>query len=116
MMIRKFSILFSCIVFMVLFVISMCSFSRQLNNSTFKNPSYGDCLIIGTTTEPGPINPMLTISGISAMLSDLLFDGLITIDDQGNVCPHLADSWEANDQYSEWIFHLLYVSSTLTDR
>ncbi len=83
----------------------------QLLNSCKKSPSqidkdYGDKLIIGVFQKPTIINPILTSGSISAILLGIIFDGLIKIDENGEIKPDLAESWEISEDGLEWIFHL----------
>lgn len=82
-----------------------------LLNSCKKSPpqihkDYGDTLIIGDFQKPTIINPILTSGSISATLLDIIFDGLITIDEDGEIKPNLAESWKVSEDALEWIFHL----------
>jgi peptide/nickel transport system substrate-binding protein len=79
---------------------------HQPKNEHDRENAYGDVLMMGTTTDVGPMNPLLAMSGISSMLVDLIFDSLIIIDRNGRVNPHLASSWETDDHDTQWTFHL----------
>jgi peptide/nickel transport system substrate-binding protein len=67
---------------------------------------YGDTLIIGGFQKPTIINPILTSGSGSASLIDILFDGLIRIDENGEIKPNLAESWKISENGLEWIFYL----------
>ena len=40
------------------------------------------------------------------MVLDLLYDGLTSIDSEGLLQPALAESWEHNEDFTAWRFHL----------
>ena len=68
--------------------------------------TYANSLIIGHFIEPAFINPILTHSSISAMLKEIIFDGLIKLDEKMEPVPHLALSWENPPDGLVWVFHL----------
>lgn len=68
--------------------------------------SYGDILRIGEFLKPSIINPILTHSSISASLKEIVFDGLIKLNEMMEPYPHLARTWENSTDGLTWIFHL----------
>lgn len=68
--------------------------------------SYGDSLVIVTYHAPTPINPLTSLSGISALLADVVFDGLVRIDEDLDARPSLASSWQSSDNGLRWTFYL----------
>lgn len=68
--------------------------------------SYGDSLVIITYHPPTPINPLTSLSGISTLLVDVLFDGLIKIGKDLDAGPALASSWQNSDNGLQWTFLL----------
>ena len=90
----------------------VCSLTLGILLSGCKQPSgivdkpYGDSLIIVTYHAPGSINPLTTVSGISAALQEVIFDGLVKIDETLKAMPHLASSWHTSDNDLKWTFHL----------
>jgi peptide/nickel transport system substrate-binding protein len=67
---------------------------------------HGDTLVIGDFVKPSPINPILTRSTISAMLKDIIFDGLIKVSEKLEVQPNLALSWNNSGDGLQWKFFL----------
>jgi peptide/nickel transport system substrate-binding protein len=49
---------------------------------------------------------LLTETTLSARLSEIVFDGLIQLDDQIEAKPHLAETWERSIDGKTWTFHL----------
>src|SRR4030067_1507926 len=68
--------------------------------------SYGDSLIIITYHPPTSINPLTSISGISSQIVDVVFDGLVRIDEHLEARPALASSWQISDNGLLWTFLL----------
>jgi peptide/nickel transport system substrate-binding protein len=66
----------------------------------------GDALIILEGQKLAPIHPILTSSTLSANLIDIIYDGLIQLDDGFEPKPHLAESWERSADGLTWTFHL----------
>lgn len=56
--------------------------------------------------KPSIINPVLTIGTMSSDLAETIFDGLIRRDENLEVKPHLALSWEILDNGMRWRFYL----------
>lgn len=67
---------------------------------------YGDSLYISEYQKPSIINPILTIGTISRDLAEVIFDGLIRLDENLEAMPHLVSSWEILDGGLVWRFHL----------
>ena len=42
----------------------------------------------------------------AADIFDLLFEGLVRIDENGKIVPGLAEKWETNKDKTKWTFHL----------
>jgi peptide/nickel transport system substrate-binding protein len=54
----------------------------------------------------GTIDPAKVNDYTEYMAAVNLYDGLVTVDESGNILPQLAESWEANDDSSVFTFHL----------
>ena len=89
--------------FITLFVIL---FPSQSFSKRQVQKEYGDTLIIGDFVKPSPINPILTRSTISAMLNDIIFDGLSKVTEKLQVEPNLAFSWTISPDGLHWIFYI----------
>jgi peptide/nickel transport system substrate-binding protein len=88
----------------ILFIIAG-AVSCQRTQPNEKEPA-GDVLILPTIEKLASINPLLTSTTLSARLSEIIFDGLIRLDDRFEVKPHLAESWEQSGDGMTWTFHL----------
>lgn len=90
----------SFLIFLVL-LLPFQSYSKRQGQK-----EYGDTLIIGDFGKPSPINPILTRSTVSALLKDIIFDGLIKVNEQLYVQPNLALSWNNSADGLRWEFCL----------
>lgn len=88
------------------FVLPLLLTSSELYSRPNPQEVYGDTLIIGEFVRPSIINPILTHSGISAMLKSIIFDGLTKLNEKMEPEPHLALSWENSPDGKAWIFYL----------
>ena len=87
----------------------LVSFLWQFSCVRVEEPSqgaYGDTLIISSHGKPSIINPVLTTGTFSAVLVDILFDGLIKLDKSFEPHPNLAESWDVSEDSLWWTIHL----------
>ena len=56
--------------------------------------------------EPESLDPLKGASGPASAVENDLFEGLVTLDPQGNVVPGVAERWERADDGVTYIFHL----------
>lgn len=66
----------------------------------------GDEVVIALDSEPKRINPLFLTDLNSHMISNLIFRGLISIDNDGKPKPELAESWQIKDGGKKIIFNL----------
>lgn len=72
-----------------------------------EDKSTGDILIIPEHQKLAVINPLITSTTLSSRLSDVIFDGLIQLNERFEVKPRLAQSWEKSEDGRIWTFHLV---------
>ena len=56
----------------------------------------GGTMVAAITSDPGQLNPAITTSGAVHSASELMFNGLVELDEQGKPTPELAESWTVN--------------------
>jgi len=88
----------------VLLIISAIVFSKPAESAQDKIT--GDTLIVSDIERFAVINPLLTITTFSARLIEIIFDGLVVLDDRFEVKPRLAQSWDRSQDGRTWTFHL----------
>ena len=52
------------------------------------------------------MNYLVSYSAVDTALSANLIDALVDYDPYGNILPGLAESWESNEDMTEWTFHI----------
>lgn len=90
--------------FFILLIFAL-SASCTLPSKSKEKPS-GDILIVPEYQRPAFVNPLLTETTLSARLSEIVFDGLIQLDEHFEAKPHLAETWERSIDGNTWTFHL----------
>lgn len=61
---------------------------------------------VNIATEPFSIDPSLSTDIAGAKVIRHLMEGLVRLDGEATPMPAMAESWEPNDEYTEWTFHL----------
>ncbi|RKD27015.1 hypothetical protein BEP19_00105 [Ammoniphilus oxalaticus] len=87
-----------------LFVLVQVSVGQKFLTSSTKETK--NHLIIGTIGSPTLFNPYFSADSSSGQVEALLFNGLITYDDQLQPIPDLAERWEVSEDGYSWTFHL----------
>jgi peptide/nickel transport system substrate-binding protein len=93
------------------FVLALAALSSLLLGfcDASMRPHYGGTLHVSTRSalrSLDPTDPGTLDARALSNVSRLLFDTLITLDDNGNPQPSLAVSWEADPGMQRWIFNL----------
>ncbi len=57
------------------------------------SPDRGGTLVAAITQDPGQLNPAITTAGAVHSASELMYNGLVEIDENGKLVPELAESW-----------------------
>jgi peptide/nickel transport system substrate-binding protein len=63
-------------------------------------------LRVGVPRLPVTLDPTAATTPIDAMLARLLFEGLVTVDDRGEIAPALAGGWTVSRDGLTWTFRL----------
>jgi peptide/nickel transport system substrate-binding protein len=63
-------------------------------------------LVVGIGSDPGHLNPAVTTSGGLHTASEILYNGLVELDDDLNPVPELAESWDIEEDGALYRFHL----------
>jgi peptide/nickel transport system substrate-binding protein len=70
--------------------------------ATAKTPSQ---LVIGIESEPERLDPLTIKNPKTFILSWQIYEGLLSLDEAGNIIPVLAEQWETKD-FKTWVFHI----------
>jgi len=68
---------------------------------------YGGTLKVGWVTEADTLNPFVTVTVQSFAVLSLTYDTLARYDQNMNIVPWLASSWDVSPDGSVWTFHLV---------
>lgn len=63
-------------------------------------------MVVGATEGVDSLNPVVAETLVSFEVFQLIYDPLVKCDENYEVVPALAESWESNDEGTEWTFHL----------
>ncbi|MBA3234661.1 MAG: hypothetical protein H0T59_01555 [Chloroflexi bacterium] len=66
----------------------------------------GGTLVVAIGSDPGHLNPAITTSGATHTASELMYNGLVGLDESGMPIPELAESWEITDDGATYTFKL----------
>ncbi|MDP9021418.1 MAG: ABC transporter substrate-binding protein [Actinomycetota bacterium] len=69
-------------------------------------PVRGGTLAVAISSDPGHLNPAITTSGATHTASELLYNGLLALDEQGEPRPELATDWDVEEDGALYRFHL----------
>lgn len=70
------------------------------------SPRYGGTLVLADTADPGPLNPGITTSVPTHVVTGPMFNGLVGIDQNLKPTPDLATSWDISADGKTVTFHL----------
>ena len=65
-----------------------------------------DTLIVGTQDPKGTFNPIYSDTTYDTEVTDLIFSGLVTIDEQGKPIPEIADKWNISEDGKTYTFKI----------
>ncbi|CAN5273841.1 hypothetical protein BH23ACT9_BH23ACT9_09630 [soil metagenome] len=66
----------------------------------------GGTLVVAISQDPGNLNPAITTSGGTHTASEILYNGLVRYDEDLELVPDLAESWEIEGDGTTWTFTL----------
>lgn len=87
-------------------LLSGCAGTAGNSSEPSGDPVSGGILDVSISAEPGCLDG----HGISAtqqqFLGRLIYDNVVTLDDDGEIAPYLAESWDISDDGKTYTFHL----------
>lgn len=66
----------------------------------------GGTLVVAISQDPGNLNPAITTSGGTHTASEIIYNSLVRYDENLEIVPDLAESWEVTDDGATWTFTL----------
>jgi len=106
---KKLSILEKSVIgFLVLLLILdlLGFFGFIFNEKTNAIPEKGGVLVEGVLGNPNFINPLYASSEADKILSSMVFSGLVSVNQQKEIVPSLAEKWEVSDDKKDYKFYL----------
>ncbi|SNR82006.1 ABC transporter substrate-binding protein [Blastococcus mobilis] len=98
---------------LVVLVVSACSGADPDDGATADpsatatgEPTRGGTLVAAIDSDPGSLNPAISTSGGTHTASELLFNGLVELDEQLEPVAELAESWEVLEDGAVYRFDL----------
>jgi peptide/nickel transport system substrate-binding protein len=74
--------------------------------SAAETPRRGGTLVIGTTSDPGQLNPGLTTASGTHLVTGNIYSGLLQFDERLEPQPNLAESWQVSPDGRTYTFQL----------
>ena len=71
-----------------------------------RHPQRSGGLPFGMRNDPGGLDPHRHNQQHTNSITAAMYNGLTDVDDQGNIVPSLAESWEPNQELTAWVFRL----------
>lgn len=69
-------------------------------------PSQSSAVVYGTTFQPNTLNPITAPDIVSRSMIEMIFDGLVAVDDKSELRGELATGWKVSPDGKEWTFQL----------
>ncbi len=98
--------LFFTFFFVLILIISACSNSNQVNKPTDKENKVEKVITVNALTEPPSLEPALIDNQVAGDISNQLFEGLVRLDEAGNIVPGVAEKWDTSDDGTVYTFYL----------
>lgn len=80
--------------------------SETTTTESAGGPVEGGTLVVAISADPGHLNPAITTSGGTHTASELIYNGLVELGDDGDLVPGLAESWEITEGGAVYTFTL----------
>ena len=74
--------------------------------STAPTAGGGGTLVVAIGADPGHLNPAITTSGGTHTAAELIYNGLVGLDENLEPVPELAERWDVEDDGALYRFHL----------
>ena len=80
----------------------------DIENHTLDDAYRSDAVVYNTlyASEVTNLNYLVTSSPVDTVITANVIDALVDYDNEGNIVPGLAESWECTEDMCTWVFHL----------
>ena len=83
-----------------------CAAGTGAGQSSSGEPVEGGTLALSISAEPGCLDGHSISATQQQILGRIIYDNVVTLDEEGNVAPYLADSWDISEDGKTYTFHL----------
>jgi|SRR5690625_293093 len=90
---------------LLIFVLVACNSNDETTNEEADGENES-VLDVALQSVPPALDPHMSTSTMTAEMSRNVYEPLVTIDENYEVQPMIAESWEVNDDYTVYTFHL----------
>ncbi|HVM02751.1 MAG TPA: ABC transporter substrate-binding protein [Acidimicrobiales bacterium] len=80
--------------------------AQETTTTAAEEPVRGGTLVAALSADPGHLNPAITTSGTTHPASEILYNGLVGVDNDLELQPELAESWEITEDGAVYTFTL----------
>jgi len=91
---------------LLLSVVMACGGGQPSTQTVNSSPRYGGTMVVASSSDPGPLNPGITTSVPTHIVTGPMFNGLVGIDQSLKPTPDLATSWTTSADGRAVTFHL----------
>ncbi len=84
-----------------------CSSDESREATPEPAPVRGGTFVMALSSDPGHLNPAITTMGVTHEAAELLFNGLLSMDQDLNPVPELAESWAVEENGAAYRFTLV---------
>mgnify|MGYP003376783033 FL=1 len=100
---RKHYLIWACV---LLIVLSVMVSSWKFSSRKEEDSSREEAVVVGIGSETGGLDPAGNIALTYLTYSVTALDELLTYNESGEIEYRAADSYEVNEDFTEWTFHL----------
>ncbi|GGE99602.1 ABC transporter substrate-binding protein [Mycetocola zhadangensis] len=87
-------------------LLSGCASGSAAEKSSTGDPVDGGTLALSISTEPGCLDSHSISATQHQLLGRIIYDNLVTLDEDGNIAPYLAKSWDISEDGKTYTFTL----------
>ena len=87
-------------------LLSGCAAAGETEKSSTGDPVEGGTLALSISAEPGCLDSHSISATQQALLGRIIYDNLVTLDEDGKLAPYLAESWDISEDGKTYTFHL----------
>jgi peptide/nickel transport system substrate-binding protein len=83
-----------------------CASGTAPEKASTGDPVEGGTLALSISAEPGCLDGHAISATQQQLLGRIIYDNIVTLDEEGNIAPYLAESWDISEDGKTYTFHL----------